>query len=315
MATALILGSNGFVGPWLARELLSHGYHVCASDVQQRPCARLRCDSYEPADLLDPTSLSDLLSAVRPDQVYNLAAVSSVGRSWRDPALTMRVNVEGVVNLLENCRFLDPMPRVLLVGSSEEYAPSAEPLSEDARIAANNPYGISKEAQGRVADMYFHEYGLPVYRVRAFNHTGPGQASTFVLPSWCRRVAEIEKSCKSGTIRVGNLDVARDFSDVRDVVRAYRLLVESERVGEVFNVGSGETWPLRVLLETICEFCPQEISVKVDPALLRPNDNPVICCEASKLREAVDWVPIFQIKETLRNLYQSLCDEGDARVF
>lgn len=309
MATALILGANGFVGPWLARELASHGYRVCASDVQAGPSSRLECDLYWPANLLDPSSLAGLLEATRPDQVYDLAAVSSVGQSWRNPALTMRVNVEGTVNLLEACRALDPMPRVLLVGSSEEYAPSTDPLSEDSPLAATNPYGISKEAQGRIADMYLCEYGLPVYRVRAFNHTGPGQAPAFVLPSWCWQVAEIERSGRPGTLRVGNLDVARDFSDVRDIVRAYVMLVESDRAGEVFNVGSGVARPLRELLGDITSLCRQEVAVEVDPDLLRPTDNPFICCDASRIADSLGWRPRIIIRDTLADIYKSLkCD-------
>lgn len=308
MATALIFGANGFVGPWLAKELKAHGYRVCASDVQLEPSPRLECDTYRPADLLNAGSLSSLLEDMRPDQVYNLAAVSSVGQSWRNPTLTMRVNVEGVVNLLEVCRTMDPMPKVLLVGSSEEYAPSSEPLSELSTIAATNPYGISKEAQGRIADMYLREYGLAIYRVRAFNHTGPGQAPTFVLPSWCKQVAEIEKSGMPGTIRVGNLDVARDFADVRDVVRAYRILVESNHAGTVFNVGSGTAHSLRDLLGVILGFCRQMITVEVDSNLLRPTDNPMIKCDNTKLTNLLKWSPSFSLRDTLFDLYASFVE-------
>ena len=305
MATALILGANGFVGPWLARELSSLGYRVCGSDIQGHPSERLKCDLYHAANLLDIESLKRLMETIHPDQVYNLAAVSSVGQSWRNPAQTMRVNVEGVVNLLEICRTMNPMPRVLLVGSSEEYAPSTEALSENSPIAANNPYGISKETQGRLANMYFHEYGLPIYRVRAFNHTGPGQAPTFVLSSWCRQAAEIEMSGCSGTIKVGNLDVARDFSDVRDVVRAYRMLLESNHAGAVFNVGSGTALPLRVLLSIITGFTKQHIKVEIDSMLLRRTDNAIIKCNNENLVKLLGWSPAFALETTLFDLYTS----------
>lgn len=305
MVTALVLGANGFVGQWLARELREHGYRVCASDVQPKPSTWLVCDFYQSSNLLEVDTLAHLFEVTQPNQVYNLAAVSSVGQSWRNPALTMRVNVEGTVNLLEVCRTMDSKPKVLLVGSSEEYAPSGEPLSEDSPLAATNPYGISKEAQGRIADMYFREYNLPVYRVRAFNHTGPGQASAFVLPSWCRQTAEIERSGQPGSIRVGNLEVSRDFSDVRDVVRAYRMLMESDCAGEVFNVGNGISRPLRELLDLIISFCSQEVTVEVDPVLLRPADNPVISCDASRIESALGWKPSFPIESTLYDLFSS----------
>lgn len=306
MATALILGANGFVGPWLAKELSTHGYRVCGSDVQQNPSERLQCDLYQTANLLDAESLKQLVEKVRPDQVYNLAAVSSVGQSWRNPALTIRVNVEGVVNLLETCRAMDHIPKVLLVGSSEEYAPSTEPLSEGSPIAANNPYGISKEAQGRLADMYCREYGLPIYRVRAFNHTGPGQPSTFVLPSWCSQVARIEKSGATGVIKVGNLNVSRDFTDVRDVVRAYRLLMESEHVGKIFNVGSGVSRPLREFLDVIISYSTQEVIVSVSDGLLRPTDNPYICGDTRQIQDALGWSAKRDIAETLFVMYTSM---------
>lgn len=311
MATALILGANGFVGPWLARELASHDYHVCASDVQDESSPRLECDFYMPSNLLDPDSLSLLLEATRPDQVYNLAAVSSVGQSWRNPALTMRVNVEGVINLLEACRAMDPMPRVLLVGSSEEYAPSMEPLTEDSPLAATSPYGISKETQGRIAEMYYREYGLQVYRVRAFNHTGPGQTETFVLPSWCKQVAKIDKSGKPGIVRVGNLEVARDFSDVRDVVRAYRTVVESWNPVIPINIGSGVATTLEILLSKIVSFTGQTVVVETDSNLLRPSDNPVICCDNSLLKNRLAWNNEFDIDTTLEDLYKSFVLQTD----
>lgn len=304
MATALILGANGFVGPWLAQELVSHGYDVFASDVQDEPSSRLSCDGYRAADLLDPASIDRILLESQPDQIYDLAAVSSVAQSWRMPALTMRVNVEGTVNLLESCRSLDRSPRLLLVGSSEEYAPSEAALSEESPLAATSPYGISKIAQGNLSRMYAERYGLHVYHVRSFNHTGPWQSDAFVIPSWCRQAALIERSGKPGTIRVGNTRVRRDVSDVRDVVRGYRMLVESDHEGEAFNICSGVSYELASLLDAIVSYTDVDVSVEVDPELLRPSDNPMILGDRSKAERLLGWHPEHGIEETLGAVYR-----------
>lgn len=300
---ALIFGVNGFVGAHLARELDSHGYEVCGSDLCDS-CVLPEVAAYRACDLADAKGVAAAVAEMKPDCIVNLAAVSSVGQSWRAPALTMRVNVEGALNVMEAARAQGSMPRVLLVGSSEEYAPKDGPLGEGDPTVSNNPYGISKATQERFAALYAERYGLQVCLTRSFNHTGPGQAPSFVLPSWCRQAAEIERSGKPGKMVVGNLKVARDFSDVRDVVRAYRLILEGGRAGEAYNVGSGRALPLGELLKAVTGFCGQDIEVGVDPELIRPTDTPSICCDASKLRNELGWVPERNIEDTLQEIYE-----------
>lgn len=299
---ALIFGVNGFVGAHLARELASHGYEVCGSDLRDG-CSLPGVMGYASCDLADPEGVAKVVADAKPDYIVNLAAISSVGQSWRMPALTMRVNVEGALNVMEAARVLEKMPRVLLVGSSEEYAPKDEPLNEDDPTVSNNPYGISKATQERFAALFAERYGLEVCLTRSFNHTGPGQSTNFVLPSWCAQAAAIERSGKPGKMGVGNLKVARDFSDVRDVVRAYRLILEGGRAGEAYNVGSGRALPLGELLEAVIGFCSQGIGVEVDPALIRPADTPCICCDASKLRNELGWETERNIEDTLKEIY------------
>ena len=299
---ALIFGVNGFVGAHLARELASRGYEVCGSDLKEG-CALPEVGRYASCDLADSEGVAKVVADAKPDYIVNLAAISSVGQSWRMPALTMRVNVEGALNVMEAARALETMPRVLLVGSSEEYAPKDGPLNEDDLTVSNNPYGISKATQERFAALYAERYGLEVCLTRSFNHTGPGQNPNFVLPSWCRQAAAIERSGKPGKMTVGNLKVARDFSDVRDVVRAYRLILEGGRAGEAYNVGSGRALPLGELLEAVTGFCSQDIEVEIDPELIRPTDTPCICCDASKLRNELGWVPERTIEDTLKEIY------------
>ena len=304
---ALIFGVNGFVGAHLARELASRGYEVCGSDLKEG-CALPEVGRYASCDLADSEGVAKVVADAKPDYIVNLAAISSVGQSWRMPALTMRVNVEGALNVMEAARALETMPRVLLVGSSEEYAPKDGPLNEGDPTVSNNPYGISKATQERFAALYAERYGLEVCLTRSFNHTGPGQNPNFVLPSWCKQAAAIERSGKPGRMTVGNLKVARDFSDVRDVVRAYRLILEGGRAGDAYNVGSGRALPLDELFQIVTGFCSQDIEVGIDPELIRPTDTPCICCDASKVRDELGWVPERNIEETLREIYEGFLE-------
>ena len=299
----LVLGSNGFVGGWLAKELGARGWDVLGSDMAETS-AHDDYVWYRPCDVLDASGLAQLVKEARPDAVVNLAAVSSVGQSWRNPRLTMEVNVMGALNLLEATRALQSPPHLLLVGSSEQYAPSSEPLRECDPIDASNPYGLSKATQEQVALLYAREWGVPVCLTRSFNHTGPKQAPTFVLSAWCNQVAAIERSGKPGTLHVGNLHVARDFSDVRDVCRAYAMILESDAVGEVFNVGSGKAHTLRDLAQQICSFASVPVSIEVDPKLVRDVDVPSICCDATKIRERVGWEPTRRLADTLQQMYE-----------
>ena len=303
----LIFGVNGFVGAHLARELASRGYEVCGSDLKEG-CALPEVGRYASCDLADSEGVAKVVADAKPDYIVNLAAISSVGQSWRMPALAMRVNVEGALNVMEAARALETMPRVLLVGSSEEYAPKDGPLNEGDPTVSNNPYGISKATQERFAALYAERYGLEVCLTRSFNHTGPGQNPNFVLPSWCKQAAAIERSGKPGRMTVGNLKAARDFSDVRDVVRAYRLILEGGRAGDAYNVGSGRTLPLGELFQIVTGFCSQDIEVGIDPELIRPTDTPCICCDASKVRDELGWVPERNIEETLREIYEGFLE-------
>ena len=309
--SALIFGASGFVGGHLARELKSHGYCVFGSD-RSAPSSNSPLDGYRSCDISDAAGVMRVVGEFRPSMIVDLAAISSVGQSWHMPQMTMQVNVVGALNVMEAARSMEPMPRVLLVGSSEEYAPKATPLVEGDPTVSNNPYGISKATQERFAALYLERYGLEVCLTRSCNHTGPGQAPGFGLPSWCRQVAEVERSGKPGKMTVGNLEVARDFSDVRDVVRAYRLILENGHPGEAYNVGSGRALPLRGLLATVTGFCSQPIEVCVDSSLIRPADTPSISCDYSKLHRELGWEPVRKIEDTLRELYEGYltCNEG-----
>ena len=206
MKKVLIFGVSGFVGNYLSREFIKNNYDVYGSDKTYNPVLSNRISFFE-ADLLEADQVEMLITKIKPDIVVNLAAVSSVGASWNIPQITLSVNVIGALNIMEAVRRVHRSTKILLVGSSEEYVISDFPMNEDRPLNANNPYGISKVTQEQFAKLYREQYGLKIYCVRSFNHTGIGQKDSFVLPSFCKQVAEIDKSGSPGTIKVGNLSV------------------------------------------------------------------------------------------------------------
>ena len=303
MKKILIFGVSGFVGPYLAQEFMNEGYEVYGSDIMQSERLQSKVTFYQ-ADLLDSDVIRHIIHQLSPDIIVNLAAVSSVGYSWKVPQQTIEVNIVGTLNILEAVKELSPMPKILLIGSSEEYDVSDKPINELTILRANNPYGISKVAQERFANIYKVQYGMQIYHVRAFNHTGVGQKDTFVLPSFCKQAAEIEKSGKPGVIKVGNLLARRDFGHVKDLMRAYRLIVESPYCDTVYNVGSGKAHSLREMLNYIISLCSQPIKVEVDPARVRPIDNPVICCDNSKIKAELGWEPQYNVFDALKEIFE-----------
>lgn len=303
MKKVLIFGAGGFVGPYLAQEFMDGGYVVVGSDVVRGERLQKEVEFFE-VDLLNAEKVSDVICKTMPNIIVNLAAVSSVGLSWKIPQQTVEVNIVGALNILEAAKSLRPMPKILLVGSSEEYDVTDKPINELTILKANNPYGISKVAQERFANIYKVQYGMQIYHVRPFNHTGVGQKDTFVLPSFCKQAAEIEKSGKPGVIKVGNLTARRDFGHVKDLMHAYRLIVESPYCDTVYNVGTGHAHSLREMLNYIISLCSQPIKVEVDPDRVRPIDNPVICCDYSKIKNELGWEPQYKVFDALKEMFE-----------
>lgn len=306
MKKVLIFGAAGFVGGYLAEEFLTHGYAVCGSDIADTAALPAGV-TYHKGDLLSSDQVQALILAEQPDIIVNLAAISSVGASWSIPQTTVSVNVVGALNILEAARKCETAPRVLFVGSSEEYAATDSPMDESTPLNANNPYGISKMTQERFAALYRERYGMQVCCVRPFNHTGVGQRESFVLPSFCKQAAEIEKTGKPGVIKVGNLSAERDFSSVKDIVRAYRLIVERGDCTKVYNVGSGKAYSLRQMLEYIVSLCTVPVTVEVDPERFRPVDTPVVCCDHSAITEDLGWMPEYSIFDVLQEMFREFC--------
>jgi GDP-4-dehydro-6-deoxy-D-mannose reductase len=289
MKTA-VTGSSGFVGTHLVPYLRACGDDVVTIDHKGNP----------PVDVTDAAEVRSVLQAARPDAVYHLAALSHVGRSWGAPETVFRVNALGALNVLQAC--VDAgVGRVLVAGSADVYGAVAEedlPLTEDAPVRPITPYGASKAAADVLALQAFLGDGLPTLRVRAFNHSGPGQSPSMLVPALARRIVEAERSGGSKVV-AGNLDVVRDLSDVRDVVRAYRLLVESGEPGEAYNVCSGRGVSVREVAAAMLSMSNALLELVVDPDLVRPVDVPSLVGSAARLHAATGWAPEIHLDTTL----------------
>ena len=290
---ALITGGGGFVGLYLAAHLAEHGDSVVSTD---RSGANA-------LDITDRAATHDAMARHRPEVVYHLAALSHVGESWKDPTGTLRVNIEGTANVLDAARAAD-VRRVVVIGSAEEYGRVDErdlPLREDAPLRPSSPYGVSKIAASFLALQAHLAFGFDVVRVRAFSHTGPGQSDRFLVPALAQRVARAERD-GSDEIGVGSLDPVRDISDVRDVVRAYRLLAERGRAGEVYNVASGVGVAVRTIAEQFIAAASRPLRLTIDQALVRPIEVPRLVGDASRLRTDTGWSPLHSLDETLTEM-------------
>ena len=312
MSRVLIFGAGGFVGSYLCKEFLNNGYKVSGTDKGEGSALPSEVDFYK-TDLMQADEVEKLIGQIQPDIIVNLAAISSVGASWNMPQTTMAINVIGALNIMEAARKSEQKPKILFVGSSEEYVISENPLDENTQLNANNPYGISKVTQEQFAKLYREQYGLKIYCVRPFNHTGIGQRDSFVLPSFCKQVAEIDKSGKDGKIQVGNLKVKRDFSHVKDVVRAYRMIVESNNCNQIYNVGSGNAYSLEDMLTYIIGLSNQNIEIEVDQNRIRPTDQPVICCDRSLIGKELGWEPQYDVYDALKEMYECYRNGGESK--
>jgi GDP-4-dehydro-6-deoxy-D-mannose reductase len=302
MKNVLLVGGAGFVGKHLAEHLSDDpGLHVSLTRRAGGHADLPTAESYD-MDLREPAQVDAVLADSKPDCVFHMAAQSSVALSWKEPALTVDVNIKGTVNLLEAVRKLEHKPRVILIGSSEEYGrvrQNESPVEEGTPIRPMNVYAISKVCQEMLGKAYAETYGLDIVGVRSFNHIGPGQSREFVVADFCSQVAEIEKGKRQPVLRVGNLSSKRDFTDVRDVVRAYALLMEHGRTGEVYNVGSGRALAVQDVLDLILQLARKKIAVEVDPGKYRPSETPVIEADISKLVRDTGWQPLIPIRETI----------------
>jgi len=317
---ALITGAGGFVGGHLCTYLLTHTSWEILGIVYPEPVQEphpLPSLHLVRADLRDPQETARLLADFAPEVVFHLAAQSYVPASFADPWDTLETNIRMQLNLLEAVRQGERSARVLVIGSNEEYgAPCPEelPLREGSPLRPRNPYAVSKVTQDMLGLQYHLAYGMDVVRLRPFNHTGPGQPPRFVVPAFAHQIARIEAGLQEPVVRVGNLDVARDFTDVRDVVRAYHLAALHGEPGEVYNLASGRPQSIRGLLESLLSLSTVQVRVEVDPALYRPADTVVVYGSAEKFQRRTGWKPEIPFQQTLRDTleyWRSRVEKGE----
>jgi len=299
---ALIIGGAGFVGNYLIEHCkgdLQWSVHV--TKMPHETIANTGVSIHD-LDILEKKEITALLEEIRPDCIFHLAAQSSVAVSWKNPALTVDVNVKGSINVLDAIQELDYSPRILLIGSGEEYGhilPGETPIKEGNTPRPGNIYAATKACQNMIGTIYAEAYHMQIMMVRAFNHIGPNQSPLFVVADFCKQVAEIEAGLRPPVLHVGNLAARRDFTDVRDVVKAYTLLIQKGQPGETYNVGSSHAVSIEDVLTQILSLSPRKIQVSVDPDRLRPVDIPIIEADITKLQDATGWTQTIPLRQTL----------------
>ncbi len=307
---ALITGITGFAGSHLADYLLAEQSDVEIFGIYRWRSRMENIDHLDgkinllECDLRDAAAVHGVLAEVRPDYIFHLAAQSFVPASWRAPSDTLTTNIIGQTNLFEAVRMLELDPVIQIAGSSEEYGlvlPDEVPIKETNPLRPLSPYAVSKVGQDLLAYQYFKSYGLKTIRTRGFNHTGPRRGEVFVTSNFAKQIASIEAGLQEPVIRVGNLDAQRDFTDVRDMVRAYWLAVTKAKPGEVYNVASGKAVTIGELLDQLLALSETKVEVQVDPERLRPSDVEILLGDFSKFKADTGWEPLIPLEQTLRD--------------
>lgn len=325
MKRALITGLTGFAGSHLAEWILQKQPDV---EIYGTYRIRSRMDNIKgiinrirlvECELKDPHSVNEMIKQVKPDIIFHLAAQSFVPTSWNSPAESLLVNQIGQVNLFEAVRKYDLDPVIQVACSSEEYGqvfPDEVPITEENPIRPLSPYAVSKVGQDYLGYQYYKSYGLKVIRTRTFNHTGPRRGESFVTSNFAKQIAEIEQGIKSPVLYVGNLKAKRDFTDVRDVVRAYWLAVEKGVSGEVYNIASGVTYTIEEMLTKLLAMSQTPIEIQHDPERMRPSDVEILLGNYDKFHQQTGWKPEIPFEQTLLDLlnyWRNKVVEGDNR--
>lgn len=307
----LITGAEGFIGSRLVSSILEtendaevFGFVWSESPMADRPPdhSRLRICA---GDITDAADIDATLARARPEVILHLAAASSVAGSWQTPHDVYRTNVMGQLNLLEAARKLQPAPRVVVASSCQIYDAgngAAAILREDTPLGPTSPYAVTKATQDLQAAQYWKAFALPTIRLRLFNHTGPGRPPQFVASSFAHQIAEIEHGTKQPVMKVGNLDVSRDFSDVRDVVKAWRAAALEGSSGAAYNVCSGQAVSIRTILDTLLDYSSAKIHIETNPSLLRHGEINSLCGDPAAIKRATGWTAEIPLEQTLHDL-------------
>lgn len=291
------------MGNYLVRELQANEMEIYATKLPHSKLNNPHIRVFD-LDILDKDAIANLLFRIQPDYIFHLAAQSSGGLAWKNPTLTVDVNIKGSINVMDAVRELFYKPRVLLIGSGEEYGHIRRgeiPIGEENALRPGNIYAATKACQNMIGNIYSKAYDMELMMVRAFNHIGPGQGPLFVVSDFCKQVAEIEKGIREPVMMVGNLEARRDFTDVRDVVKAYAMLIALGEAGETYNVGSGNARQIRQILELILSMSAKNIRVEIDPNKIRPVDAPIIEADITKINRLTGWKPQIPLEQTIRD--------------
>ncbi|THB78644.1 MAG: SDR family oxidoreductase [Desulfobacteraceae bacterium] len=307
---ALITGVTGMTGSYLAEYLLtmpdievygiahprdSHKFlHQIENQIHLHEC-----------DLCNTETVNTLIRDLRPDQIYHLAAQTSVAESWKNPVQTISNNITCQLNIFEAVRKNSINARILVTGSSESYGLISEsdlPVSETVPFKPVSPYGVSKVAQDMLAFQYHHNYGMDIIRVRVFNLTGPRQSPIFALSNFAKQIAQIKAGRNKPVIMVGNLEAHRDFTDFRDAVKAYWLALEHGLPGQAYNIGSGKSLSLESILSMLLDISGVLVEIEPNPDRMRPSDIPIMVCDNTLFRTLTGWEPMIPLTKTLKDL-------------
>ena len=304
MKKVLVTGVDGFVAGYLSDYLFKSGYDVYGTTISET----YKNDKIKifKMNLLDAENVSDVIKNISPNMIFHLAGQSAVGLSWQKPVLTIDVNVNGTLNLLEAVRINNINSRILIIGSSDQYGtikPEDCPIKETQLQNPQSPYGISKKTQEEIGKLYVKAYKMNIIFVRAFNHIGARQGKNFVVPDFASKIVKIEKSAVP-VLKVGNLDALGDFTDVRDIVRGYLMLLESGKIGESYNIGSGNVIKIKDILKKLINLSSKKIKIEIDKEKFRPVDVPIVQCDNSKIKKDTGWSPEISIDETLKEVLE-----------
>lgn len=318
MKKFLITGVSGFVGQHFLEYLEKNQIRAQVLGIDRTSAPESRSPScvdltIKQVDLLHSREIERLLFEFQPDYILHLAAYSSVAFSWKEPVLSFQNNMNVFLNLVETIRKLGLKSRVLSVGSSEIYGNINEenlPLVEEGGLDPVSPYAVARASQEMLTNVYANSYGVDLVTTRSFNHIGPGQKDVFVVPSFAKQVAEIKKNGqKKGVLTTGDLSIVRDFLDVRDVVRAYYLILTKGKKGRVYNVCSGTGHTLQDVVDLLAESAGVEITTELNPAYIRPSDNRKIIGSNQRICDELGWSPSFSLRQSLQDVFEYWKDQ------
>lgn len=307
MKKSLVIGGDSLTGNCLISYLREHENQVVAAKLPEDNISGVDDLCVENINLMEPASIIEILKKHSPDYIFNFSAQNSVSYAWTNPGITVDLNVNGALNLFDAVRQLDYNPMVLLVGSGEEYGKvdfSQIPMKETLSLKPGNIYAATKACQTMMAQIYHKAYHMNVIVARTFNDIGPGQSCRFSVSDFCRQAVCIENGLQEPILKAGNPNTQRDFTDIRDLVRAFFLLALKGRPGEVYNVGRGHAYSIREVLEIIQRKINKSTGIYIDPNRIRPIDIPKIEADVTKLKNDTGWEASIPLEKTIDDMME-----------